>query len=163
MFGCDISCIASLIGYGVVGYILYRSVELIGQLTRPAKDLSLFGDYSVVTGPTSGIGHAIALELAKRGQNLILIGRNETKLSNVKKEIVEKYNKCNVITLQIDLSKMNQENEKLYIDTIKKYNVGILINNAGLACMSQLKSVTFVHLGRDSQKRDNRFLKGECK
>lgn len=40
----------------------------------------------IITGPTSGIGHKTALQLAKHG-TVILVGRNKTKLTEVKKEI----------------------------------------------------------------------------
>jgi len=40
----------------------------------------------VITGPTSGFGHATALELAKHG-TVVLVGRNANKLTAVKTEI----------------------------------------------------------------------------
>jgi NAD(P)-dependent dehydrogenase (short-subunit alcohol dehydrogenase family) len=40
----------------------------------------------VVTGPTSGFGHATALELARHG-TVVLVGRNPEKLAEVKTEI----------------------------------------------------------------------------
>lgn len=43
---------------------------------------------TLITGPTSGLGHAIALELAKRGHQLVLLGRNASKLEAVCHECV---------------------------------------------------------------------------
>jgi short-subunit dehydrogenase len=43
----------------------------------------------VITGGSSGIGEAIAIEMAKDGHNFYLIGRNESKLTNVVKKVVE--------------------------------------------------------------------------
>lgn len=40
----------------------------------------------IITGPTSGIGHRTALELARHG-TLILVGRSAAKLADVEKEI----------------------------------------------------------------------------
>ncbi len=36
---------------------------------------------SVVTGATSGIGHALALALARRGDRVVAIGRNPGRLA----------------------------------------------------------------------------------
>ncbi len=43
---------------------------------------------TLITGPTSGLGRAIALELAKRGHQLVLLGRNPSKLRKVRWECV---------------------------------------------------------------------------
>ena len=43
--------------------------------------------WAVVTGCTEGIGKGLAIELASRGFNLVLISRNITKLDAVAKEI----------------------------------------------------------------------------
>ena len=47
----------------------------------------------IITGPTSGIGYATALELAKRG-TVILVGRNRDKLNGVQKAIEARGNKA---------------------------------------------------------------------
>uniref|UniRef100_A0A8C6WG57 Hydroxysteroid (20-beta) dehydrogenase 2 n=1 Tax=Neogobius melanostomus TaxID=47308 RepID=A0A8C6WG57_9GOBI len=50
------------------------------------SDMVLF--YPVVTGATSGIGKAYAIELARRGLDVVLVGRSEDKLRTVAMEIV---------------------------------------------------------------------------
>ncbi|CAM9362140.1 unnamed protein product [Chrysoparadoxa australica] len=46
--------------------------------------------YAVVTGASSGIGKEIAFELAERGFNLVLVGRNESSLDSASTYILDK-------------------------------------------------------------------------
>jgi NAD(P)-dependent dehydrogenase (short-subunit alcohol dehydrogenase family) len=50
-------------------------------------EAELAGRVIAVTGPTAGLGHALALECARRGAEVILIGRNVKKLEAVHAEI----------------------------------------------------------------------------
>lgn len=50
-------------------------------------NLDLTGKSAIVCGSTQGIGKATAMELAKMGANIILIARNDQKLSEVKAEL----------------------------------------------------------------------------
>ena len=47
--------------------------------------------FAVITGASSGIGHAFAHLLANDGFDLVLISRNESRLRDVKNEIDAKY------------------------------------------------------------------------
>lgn len=101
---------------------------------RPAKPLSThYGPWAVVTGPTDGIGKAIAFELARKGLNLILVGRSPTKLQNVSDSIKEKHPKMELKTVVFDLNgDINSGCAKLK-EAISGLRVGVLVNNAGLA------------------------------
>ena len=125
----------TLFAYAALAYVVSKVAQLIWQLVRPAKNLSTFGSWTVITGATDGIGQAMAHQLAKKGQNLLIIGRNPDKLSRTVDEIKAKYSNIAIETLQIDLSQFhaNKELQQKYISTIKDKDVGILINNAGLA------------------------------
>lgn len=83
---------------------------------------------ALVTGASSGIGRDIARSLAKHGISLILTARRRDRLSELKHEIINKYG-VKVKCITADLSKEDQV-FKLY-DAVKKYDVDILINNAG--------------------------------
>lgn len=78
---------------------------------------------ALITGATSGIGKSIAEELNKRGWELILTGRNEQVLRNLK----EKFDRCEVISA--DLSK-KEEVFKVY-GFCRGKGVNMLVNNAG--------------------------------
>ena len=86
---------------------------------------------ALVTGATSGIGKELAITLANMDTNLILIARNETKLENLKIEILKNSN------VKISIHKLdvrNKTNVQNVIKQILKDNrVDILVNNAGLA------------------------------
>jgi hypothetical protein len=89
-----------------------------------------FNDKTVlVTGASSGIGLAIAEELARRGANLILTARSENKLNAVAESIRKTGSKAAVFASDLSLPNAG---EKLY-DTITQagLSVDLLINNAG--------------------------------
>lgn len=62
------------------------SLDFDPRQTVLAAD-ELHGRVIAITGPTAGIGHALALECARRGAEVILIGRNVKKLEAVHAEI----------------------------------------------------------------------------
>lgn len=51
--------------------------------------MSLKNKVVVITGASSGIGEAIALLFAKEGANLVIIGRNDSKLKVVAAQCAE--------------------------------------------------------------------------
>ena len=89
------------------------------------------GKLALVTGASTGIGYAIAKELARRGANLILSAtvRSEDKLHELSSEIKDLGSECHIFLE--DLSRLNS-GRSLY-DKIKLQNlhVDLLINNAG--------------------------------
>lgn len=89
---------------------------------------------ALVTGASSGIGRDIARSLAMHGINVILTARRRDRLSELKDELTEKYG-VKVMCISADLSKENQV-LKLY-ESVKKYNIDILINNAGFGVFGE--------------------------
>ncbi len=89
------------------------------------------GKLALVTGASTGIGYAIAKELAKRGANLIIsaTARSENKLHDLSSEIKDLGSECHIFLE--DLSRLNS-GRSLY-DQIKLQNlhVDLLVNNAG--------------------------------
>lgn len=81
---------------------------------------------ALITGASSGIGRDIARNLSKRGYNLVLVARDETKLKELERELEEKDN-TEIETISMDLS--IEENCKELHRCVS--DVDILVNNAG--------------------------------
>lgn len=89
------------------------------------------GKTILITGATSGIGLACARKFAENGDRLILTGRNEQRLAEIKKELTEKG--TDVLTLAFDVR--DREKAEKYIAELPAewQTIGVLVNNAGLA------------------------------
>ena len=85
----------------------------------------------LITGATSGIGLACAMKFAENGDQLILTGRNEQRLREIQKELVEKGTK--VMTLVFDVR--DREKVGKCLDQLPQewQDIDVLVNNAGLA------------------------------
>lgn len=83
----------------------------------------------LITGATSGIGKACAFHFAEAGSNLILTGRREKRLSEIRDEIIQKH-QVEVDFYSFDVR--DREACKECVDSIE-HPIDILVNNAGLA------------------------------
>jgi 3-hydroxy acid dehydrogenase / malonic semialdehyde reductase len=84
----------------------------------------------LITGATSGIGRACAEKFAANNFDIIITGRREALLEQVKATLEQKYN-VGITTLCFDV-----QNKIAVFDAINNLvdkNIDILINNAGLA------------------------------
>ena len=90
------------------------------------------GKVSIITGASSGIGKALAYELANKGSDIVITARRINLLENIQKEIIDKYN-TKVLVIRADVS--NSEDCKgIIIKTIEHFGkIDILINNAGIS------------------------------
>lgn len=86
---------------------------------------------ALITGATSGIGEACARKFAQGGYDLIITGRNTSKLERLKKEL--EANGTQVLALAFDVR--NREAARKAVDYIPESwrRIDVLINNAGLA------------------------------
>ena len=83
---------------------------------------------ALITGASSGLGRQMAIGLAKRGFNLVIVARRKQRLYELKKELMEAYG-VKVKVIAKDLSKA-EECIALY-NEVEKANIDIVINNAG--------------------------------
>jgi NADP-dependent 3-hydroxy acid dehydrogenase YdfG len=87
----------------------------------------------LITGATSGFGKAIAYKFANAGYDLIITGRRNDRLQEIKQDL-QKDNDIEILTLNFDVR--NQEKVQESIESIPvniKNSISILVNNAGLA------------------------------
>lgn len=82
----------------------------------------------LITGATSGIGLACARKFAANGDKLILTGRNELRLAEIKKEL-----DTAVITLAFDVRNREEAEAQISSLPVDWQNIDVLVNNAGLA------------------------------
>ena len=120
--------------------LLYRLISFIYPYVRPSnlKIYIIKDAYAVVTGSTDGIGKALAMELAHRGFNIVLHGRNPHKLQAVEKEIRTNYPGRAIVCLLHDGSKNSQMN----LEEIKDLPVSILVNNVGVGPVNELAKLS---------------------
>ncbi len=101
-----------------------------------------------ITGATSGIGKSTALLFAKNGYNLIITGRREERLTELKNELQLNY-KINVTALCFDIREQAQVENAINSLLPQNKKIDILINNAGLAAgLSTLQEGTISHWER---------------
>ena len=87
-------------------------------------------DYALITGASKGIGKAIAIELASRKNNLLLIARSEDLLASLANEIHEEYGVV-VQYKAVDLTNLESAADLAEWCNSNDYGVRILVNNAG--------------------------------
>lgn len=92
---------------------------------------SMKGKRVIVTGPTSGVGREIAIQLADLGAEVILACRNLEKGKEAADEIERRTDSNHAVVMEIDTS--SQESIRKFSREFKnKYDrLDVLINNAG--------------------------------
>ncbi|MGP1466616.1 MAG: SDR family NAD(P)-dependent oxidoreductase [Porphyromonadaceae bacterium] len=86
---------------------------------------------ALITGATSGIGQACARRFAQNGYAVIITGRNERKLSNLKNELEEAGTM--VLSLIFDVRESDKAEAAISSLPEEWKAIDVLVNNAGLA------------------------------
>ena len=107
----------------------------------------------LITGASSGIGRASAIQFAKKGASVILVARNKEKLVQADRDL----KKFNVSTLvcECDISNKTQVKKMSRIVLEKYESVDILVNNAGFAIYGSVSNLTTEEI--ESQMATNYF------
>ncbi|XP_073479096.1 very-long-chain 3-oxoacyl-CoA reductase-like [Aquarana catesbeiana] len=144
----------TLLGFLALGYLVLKHtfkllmgfrVHILSQWWR--KDLRKYGGWAVVTGATDGIGKSYAKELAKMGFNVVLISRTLEKLKNVAAEI-EKQSGCKAKIIQADFTGGAEIYPNIE-EGLKDLDIGILVNNVGMAHEESSEFFSSDDIGKD--------------
>lgn len=87
---------------------------------------------ALVTGATSGIGKSTANVFAKHGYDIIITGRREDRLVDLKKELELNY-QIKVQALNFDIRKLSEVEKAIASLPNEFKKIDVLVNNAGLA------------------------------
>src|SRR5258708_4633374 len=91
---------------------------------------------ALITGASTGIGAIYADRLAKRGYDLILVARNQSRLAELSRRLENETGRS-VETIAADL---NQKEDLARIETTLRANphITLLVNNAGVGATAPL-------------------------
>lgn len=93
---------------------------------------NIAGKSVLITGATSGIGQVGAIELARRGAKVSVLGRNPGKLDALVDEIASKANGASITTFVADLSDLERVRAVAGEILEALPTLDVLINNAGI-------------------------------
>jgi len=101
---------------------------------------SIRGAAAAVTGAASGIGRALALELAARGCDLALADRDEAGLQAVAAEIAKTHSR-KVTVHRVDVAEPSEIEAFAQAASGRHPGLNIVINNAGVALLGQFNEI----------------------
>ncbi|XP_033111119.1 glucose 1-dehydrogenase-like [Anneissia japonica] len=104
--------------------------------------MSSRGKVVLITGASSGIGEGTALELASRGYQLCLTGRNMERLSKVKEKCIQEgLQEEQILVVQGDMCS-DSDVERIVKEAVDFFgSIFGLVNNAGIPCPGNLQTI----------------------
>lgn len=133
--------VLALIGLLSVGTFVLRLVHLFADVyVLPGTSVSKYGankkdlaraSWAVVTGATDGIGREFALQLSRKGFNILLVSRSPEKLGSVAAEIEAATPGVRTKTQAIDFALGDERQYESLQHTVEDLNIGVLVNNVG--------------------------------
>jgi short-subunit dehydrogenase len=100
------------------------------------------GGTAIVTGAASGIGEALAVQLAARGSRLVLVDRDKDRLGDVADRLRGEHPALDVVTHIADLSDDEQTTALAATLAAEHHGTTLLVNNAGVALGGRFDQVT---------------------
>lgn len=93
---------------------------------------------ALITGGAKGIGLAISLEMARRGYETVVAGRDEDALARAAREIAGEVDRARVTTLQLDVT--SSDSVRRAFTAVQE--LAVLVNNAGVIVRRQAEDLT---------------------
>ncbi|MCK5831904.1 MAG: SDR family NAD(P)-dependent oxidoreductase [Methylococcales bacterium] len=88
-----------------------------------------YGPWALVTGASTGIGKAIAYELASHGLNIVAVARRQPLLNELQQKLTNKYG-IEVRIICADLA--SAESTQLLEQMTQALEIGLIVPNAGV-------------------------------
>ena len=111
---------------------------------RTTRFKETYGPYALVAGGSYGLGAAFAEAIAQRGLNLVLLARQEDRLSATAAHLREAYG-VDVIAAAVDVA--DYEKVKSRLDDLK-VSIGLLVYDAAYAPIGRFEDVSADQLAR---------------
>ena len=110
-----------------------RFIHLYARPSSLKRYLHGADAWAFVTGASDGIGRGFAQELAQNGFNVVLHGRNLTKLETIKAQLQNQFPKVEFRVLVADASSTSHQQIDELVATLNDIHLTVLINNVGAA------------------------------
>ena len=102
----------------------------------------------VITGGSSGIGLAVAKNLAAEGAHLFIIARKNSLLDSIAIDLKTRHRSCEVDLIPCDISDTDQIRDTAAVIRSKTSVVDLLINNAGYATYELFEELTYEEMAK---------------
>jgi NAD(P)-dependent dehydrogenase (short-subunit alcohol dehydrogenase family) len=102
--------------------------------------MSLSQKIAVVTGATSGIGRAAALALAREGAAVVLVGRNESALADVRQEIAASGGRATACAADVTSQEAPDRIVGAAVDAFG--GIDVLVNAAGVIATGSIENTS---------------------
>ncbi|KAF2361590.1 Short-chain dehydrogenase/reductase SDR [Trinorchestia longiramus] len=138
-------CLCYIIGAASVISIAFYI--LFGKLFSPRGVSTLSGKHVMVTGGSSGIGLSVAKEVASRGAHVSLVARNQDKLDEAQKSILESVANAKVLIKPFDVCKEGVD-EIIHDAEAALGPIFMLVNCAGYSTPARFEDLSMSEVKR---------------
>jgi 17beta-estradiol 17-dehydrogenase / very-long-chain 3-oxoacyl-CoA reductase len=129
--------VAMAVGLAYLAKLVWSLICIVYRHTAYRTDWALKwgakgkGSWAVVTGATDGIGREYAVQLAKMGYSVLVVGRTAAKLSEVAQQIAAAGGAAQ--ELVVDFSHATQADYARVSAAVEGKDVRVLVNNVGVS------------------------------